>query len=190
MVFEKLRETIESILDAATPPADARDVVSKMHEAVVETRAALMGMKEQLEKAERRLAQERQELADAERRGKLAEGIGDTETVEVAQRFAAKHQKRVKVFTHKVEAQRAELQLAEREFTQMREQLKKAKSQGGLQADVSGRIATAWRDLESGQGDRPEVDYRDDLLRSKMDRAAKEATADEQLRQLKKKMGR
>ena len=96
----------------------------------------------------------------------------------------------MKVFTDKVEAQRAELQLAEREFAQMREQLKKAKSQGGLQADVSDRIATAWRDIESGQDDRPEVDYRDDLLRSKMDRAAKEATADEQLRQLKKKMGR
>ncbi len=189
-MFEKLRQTIESILDAATPPADARDVVGKMHEALVETRAALMGMKEQLEKAERRLAGEREELADAERRGNLAEGIGDTETVEVAQRFAAKHQERVHVLTRKVEAQRAELQLAEREFAQMREQLKKAKRQGGLRGDVSDRIETAWQDLESLQGDGSESDYRDDLLRSQMDAAAKEATADEQLRLLKKKMGR
>ena len=189
-MFEKLRQTIESILDAATPPADARDVVGKMHEAVVETRAALMGMKEQLENAERRLAKEREELADAERRGKLAEGIGDTETVEVAQRFVAKHQERVNVLTRKVEAQRAELALAEREFVQMREQLKKAKSQGGLQRDVSDRIDTAWRDLEGLQGDRPESDSGDDLLRSQMDAAAKEAAAAEQLRQLKKKMGR
>ncbi len=186
-MFEKLRQTIESILDAATPPADARDVLGKMHEAVVETRAALMGMKEHLETAERRLAKEREELVDAARRGKLAEGIGDTETVEVAQRFAAKHQERVNVLTRKVEAQRAELQLAEREFAQMREQFKKAKSQGGV---VSDQIETAWRDLDSVQGDRPGVDYQDDLLRSQMDAAAKEAAAAEQLRQLKKKMGR
>ncbi len=189
-MFEKLRQTIESIIDAATPPADARDVVGKMHEAVVETRAALMGMQEQLENAERRLAKEREELADAERRGKLAEGIGDTETVEVAQRFAAKHQERVNVLSRKVEAQRAELQLAEREFAQMREQLKKAKREGGLKGDVSDRIETAWRDLESVQGDRPEVDYQYDPLRSQMDAAAKDAAAAEQLRQLKKKMGR
>ncbi len=101
-MFEKLRQTIESILDAATPPADARDVVAKMHEAVVETRAALIGLQEQLKNTERRLEKERQELANAERRGKLAEGIGDTETVEVAQRFVAKHQERVNVLTRKV----------------------------------------------------------------------------------------
>ncbi len=189
-MFEKLRQTIESILDAATPPADARDVVGKMHEAVVGTRAALMGMQEQLENAERRLAKERGELADAERRGKLAEGIGDAETVEVAQRFAAKHQERVNVLTRKVEAQRAELQLAEREFAQMREQLKQAKRQGGLKEDVSDRIETAWRDIEDVQGDRPESDDRDAPLRSQLDSAAKEAAADEQLRLLKKKMGR
>ncbi len=72
----------------------------------------------------------------------------------------------------------------------MREQLKKAKRQGGLQRDVSDGIDTAWRDLEGLHGDRPESDSGDDLLRSQMDAAAKEAAAAEQLRQLKKKMGR
>ena len=189
-MFEKLRETIEAILDAATPPGDSQDVVGRMHDAVVEARASLIEMGQQLEATEHQLADQRRELEDAERRGKLAEGIGDRETVEVAERFAAKHRERVEVLSRKLDAQRAELVLAEREFSQMRDQLKQARTQRGLKGEASDRIESAWRDIESAGGTRPELDTRNELLRSQMDAAAREAAADEQLRQLKKKMGR
>lgn len=189
-MFEKLRETIEAILATATPAGDARDVVARMHDAVVEARTSLMEMGDQLSDTERRLDKERQKLEDAERRGKLADGIGDKETVEVAEEFAAKHRERVAVLTSKLDAQRAELALAEREFVQMREQFKKARGQRGLEGDASDRIESAWRNIESAGGTRPELDLKDELLRSQLDAAAKEAAANEQLRRLKKKMGR
>jgi len=189
-VFEKLRETIEAMLAAATPAGDAQDVVARMHDAVVEARTSLMEMRDQLSNTERRLDRERQKLEDAERRGKLADGIGDEETVEVAEEFAAKHRERAAVLTRKLDAQRAELTLADREFVQMREQFKEAKDQRGLDGDTSDRIESAWRNIESAGGTRPELDLKDELLRSQMDTAAKEAAANEQLRQLKKKMGR
>ena len=189
-MFEKLRETIEAILDAATPAGDARDVVARMHDAVIEARTSLMEMSDQLSDTERRLVKERQKLEDAERRGKLADGIGDRETVEVAEEFAAKHRERVAVLTRKLDAQRAELALAEREFGQMRVQFKKARNQRGLESDASDRIESAWQNIESAGGTRPELDLKDELLRSQLDTAAKEAAANEQLRRLKKKMGR
>ncbi len=190
LVFEKLRETIEAILAAATPAGDARDVVARMHDAVVEARTSLMEMSDQLSDTERRLDKERQKLEDAERRGKLADGIGDKETVEVAEEFAAKHRERATVLTRKLDAQRAELALAEREFAQMREQFKKARNQRGLEGDASDRIESAWWNIGSAGGTRPELDLKDELLRSQLDTAAKEAAANEQLRQLKKKMDR
>jgi len=73
---------------------------------------------------------------------------------------------------------------------QMREQFKKARNQPGLEGDASDRIESAWRNIESAGGTRPELDLKDELLRSQLDAAAKEAAANEQLRQLKKKMGR
>jgi hypothetical protein len=190
LVFEKLRETIEAILDAATPAGDSRDVVARMHEAVVEARTSLMEMRERVAVTEQQLATERKELEVAERRGKLAEGIGDQETVAVAERFAAKHRERVEVLGRKLSAQRDELALAEREFSQMRDELKQARAQRGVKGPASDRIESAWRNIENAGGTRRDVDLGEELLRTQMDAAAREAAADEQLRELKKKMGR
>src|SRR5207237_1036891 len=65
-----------------------------MREAVVEAKLAVGETREAVARTERDLTQERQRLADAERRGRLASEIQDRETVEVAQRFAAKHRGR------------------------------------------------------------------------------------------------
>ena len=46
----------------------------------------------------------------------------------------------------------------------------------------------AWRELQEAGGVRPGSDLRDELLRTEMDRAAREAAAEQQLRDLKKKM--
>jgi hypothetical protein len=46
----------------------------------------------------------------------------------------------------------------------------------------------AWREVESAGGARPDTDLRDELLKSDMDRAAREAAAARQLEELKKKM--
>lgn len=158
-----------------------------MREAVVEARVAVEETRDAVARTERELAQERQRLADAERRGRLAAEIQDHETTAVAQRFAAKHRERAGVLENKVAALRAELALYERELEDMQAQLARAEHDRPLtQAERAAELA--WRDLQAAGGARPGVDPQDELLKSQLDRAAREAAADRQLRELKKKM--
>src|SRR3989449_2649838 len=78
-----------------------------MREAVVEAKLAVGETREAVARTERDLTQERQRLADAERRGRLAAEIQDRETVDVAQRFAAKHRERAAVLEEKLAARPA-----------------------------------------------------------------------------------
>lgn len=185
-MFERLREALRAALDAATPPADLRDLAGQMRVAVVDARVAVREVREALQRTEAELAGERQRLADAERRGRLAGEIQDAETVEVANRFAAKHRERLAVLEKKRAAQQDELGLAERELSEMQTQLKAADQNRGA---GSGRSTEeAWRELQRAGGTRPGVDPEDDLLKSQLERAQREAAADRQLDELKKKL--
>lgn len=186
-MFESLRAAINAALDAATPDSDPRDVIGKMREAVIEARTSIELMREGVMKTEARLAAERQKLADAERRGRLAAGIQDTETAEVAERFAAKHGERVKVLQDKLEAQQAELMLAEREYEEMKSQLVEQERKRP-ETQASRRVEAAWRDLEAAGISRSGADEETRRLKREMERAAREAKADQQLDELKKKM--
>lgn len=188
LVFERLRESLEAWLDAHTSP-DRRGTLSKMHEAMVEARVALDGLRDGVVSTEKKLDRERAALNDAVRRGKMATAIGDEETAAVAKQYEEKHAAHAAVLERKLSAQREELALAERELGQMRSQLEAARRAvpGGTGDD---RIDAAWREIEAAGGVRPDTDLNDDLLRTQMDRAAREAAAEERLRQLKKKMGR
>lgn len=181
-MFERLKEAINAALDAATSPPDSREIASQMRDAVIEARAAIEQMRDDLRKTEEELAAEQRHLSDAERRGRLAQQIDDHETVSVAERFREKHRERVRVLTDKLSAQKAELALAERELTEMKSQLKSVA--GGKAFDA------AWRELESATRGRSGSSLDDDVLRSNIDRAAREAQAEARLEALKKKMGK
>jgi len=152
-----------------------------MREAVVDAKVAVAEIQEAITRTERELGLERQRLADAERRGRLAGEIQDQETVAVAERFAAKHRERLGVLERKLVAQREELALAQRELDEMQAQLKSA-------AAAQPSTETAWRDLQEAGGAREGTDLRDELLKADMDRAAREDAAARQLEELKKKM--
>lgn len=154
-----------------------------MHQAVIDLRAAVGKMRQDYLVTQQQLQAERQARDDADRRGKLAAGIQDQETVAVAERFVAKHTERLAVLEQKLAAQTAELGLAERELADMTEQLKRVDRERP-------QAAAAWRNIEAAGGTRPETDVRDDLLRGQMDRVAREAEAEEQLKALKRKMGK
>lgn len=158
-----------------------------MREAVVEAKVAVQEMREALGRTEGELTLERQRLADAERRGRLATEIQDQETVAVAERFAAKHRERVGVLERKRAAQREEVALADRDLVEMQGQLKSAeKDRPTVEAERS--TERAWRDVQAAGGARPGMDLQDELLKAEMDRAAREAAAQQQLEALKKKM--
>jgi hypothetical protein len=189
-VFERLRDALRAALDAATPPGDLRDLARQMREAVVDAKVAVQDLRTALTRTDLELTAERQRLADAERRGRLAAEIQDQETVAVAERFVARHRERAGVLERKLEAQREEVALAERDFVEMQTQLKAAERDRPVAGQAGSSTEQAWRDLQAAGGARPEVDVRDELLKADMDRAARERTADEQLDLLKKKLGK
>ena len=175
-----MRDAFRAALDAASTP-DLRSLGRQMREAVVDAKVAVAEIQEAITRTEREIAAERQRLADAERRGRLAGEIQDQETVTVAERFAAKHRERALVLERKLAAQREELALAQRELEDMQAQLKAA-------ASAQPSTETAWRNIEEAGGAREGTDLRDELLKSDLDRAAREAAAARQLEELKKKM--
>lgn len=188
-MFKRLRDALEAALGAATPPTDLGELATRMREAVIEAKAGVGAMREALQKAEQQLAGERAQLETTQRRRDLALGISDAETVEVADRYLAKHRERIGVLEKKVEAQREELALAERDLVEMTAQLQEAaKRRGGIDADRS--ADRAWAGLGAAGMDRPETDLEQELLKTKLDRAAREAEADAKLDELKKRMGR
>jgi len=143
-----------------------------MREAVIEAKIGVQTMREALARTEAEAVRERRQLADAERRGRLAEEIGDVETATIARRFTSRHAERLAVLERKLVVQRDELALAERELAEMTAQLKA----GGVGAPPPGS-ATA-RELE------------EELLQSELDRAERQIDVDAQLEELKKRMGR
>ena len=186
-LFERLRDAFRAALDAAAGPADLRALAREMREAVVEAKVAVVEVQDAIARTNRELTVERQRLADAERRGRLAGEIQDQETVSIAERFAAKHRERIGVLEHKLTAQREESALTERELAEMQDQLKSAeRNRPAMDGDRS--TEQAWREMQSSGGARPGMDLQDELLKSDMDRAAREAAAARQLEELKKKM--
>src|SRR5205809_7155118 len=144
-----------------------------MREAVVDAKVAVAEVQEAVARTEREVGLERQRLADAERRGRLAAEIQDQETVAVAGRFAAKHRERVGVLERKLAALKDELALYERELADMQAQLGRAERDRPL-TEAERSAERAWRDLQEAGGVRPGegTDLRDELLKSDLDRTA------------------
>ena len=190
-MFERLRDALRAALDAATPPGNLRDLARQMREAVIDAKVAVEELRGAVSRTDLERKAEQQRLGDAERRGRLAAEIQDQETVQVAERFAAKHRERAGVLERKLAAQREELALAERELGEMQGQLKSAeRGVPGAAGDGAGTSSTeqAWRDLQAAGGTRPDVDLQQELLKHDIERAARERAADEQLDLLKKKI--
>ena len=188
-VFKRLREAVEAALASATPPEDLYDLAGRMRSALVEARAGLGAMRDALEKTDRELSLARREIETAERRRELAAGISDAETVQVADAYLAKHRERAAVLERKAAAQREEIALAERDAAEMTAQLEEVTKRRGT-IDAGRSSAEAWASLGRAGQDRPDLDPEQEALKSRMDRAAREAQADAKLEELKKRMGK
>jgi len=177
------------MLARATVPPTPREEAASLEQSLIETKVGLEDLRRAATRTEQELTQERAALVDAERRGGLAAGIEDAETVRVAEEFIAKHRSRVEVLERKMAVQRDEVVMAEQEAGQLLARLKQHRQ--GL--DAGGRspsVEAAWRGLEAAGGARPETDVEGDILKAKADRAAMEQAADAQLAHLKKKLGK
>jgi hypothetical protein len=166
--------------ERGTGGGDPRAHAAALRDALVEARAGLRSMREALAASERELAGERKQLADAERRGRLAAELPDSETVAVAERFAQRHRERITLLERKVVVQREELALMEREIEEMSAQLKNGA--GGTDS-----IRAAWRHLEEAGASPPSDEER---LAHEADRRRRDQAIEAQLEYLKRKLGR
>jgi hypothetical protein len=159
-----------------------REYAAGLREALIEARLGLGAMREAIAHTDRELTGERKQLADAERRGRLAAEVPDAETVALAERFALRHRERIQVLERKIVVQREELALAEREVEEMATEYR-----GVGRGPGSPSINAAWRDLEAAGASRPaEADHQ----AAESDKRRREEAVEAQLAYLKKKLGK
>jgi hypothetical protein len=181
-VFESLKARLDWLLREHSRP-DPRARAAALRDALLEGKVGVATMRSALVSTERELTTERRQLADAERRGRLAADVPDTETVALAEHYAARHRERVGVLERKLAVQQEELVLAEREVAEMMAEYRAARPGAPFES-----VEAAWRDLEAAGGDRPGTGL-DDGGRAETDRRLKEAV-EAQLAFLKKKLGK
>src|SRR5918999_332773 len=146
-VFESVKARLERFLRQHTR-SDPRARAAALREAILEAKVGISTMRSALAATDRELVLERRQLADAERRGRLAAELPDAETLALAERFAVRHRERVTVLEHKLVVQREELTLAEREVAEMLSEYRAARPGTGSES-----IEAAWRDLEAAGAD-------------------------------------
>lgn len=105
---------------------DIDRVIRAMRQELADARARISELEGLLESQVRQADKEKDAARVAERRAAKAAEIGDAETVEVANRFAARHRQRLEVLVLKAEGTQAELQQQQAEAAQGAEQLKSA----------------------------------------------------------------
>lgn len=172
MAIDDLRARLDRLLAEFGRVGDTRQAAAGIYDAMVDTKAAIGMTRDALVATERELTVERQRLEDAERRGRLADGIQDTETAELARIWTTKHRERVDLLERKRLVQLDELAYAERQLAEMAEHYKRARA--GV---ASGAAA-------------PAPDPELERLGHEMDSQARAAKVQEQLADLKRKLGR
>lgn len=176
MSFENLKARFDEILADLSRPTGVRASAAGIYDAMVELKAAIVGLKEGLERTDRELTVERQQLDAAERRGRLAQQVPDQETVELAAIWAGKHRERVEILERKRLVQVDELAYANRQLAEMGDAYRAARM-----------------GIPGGPGPGPAVAGEEPVapdLDRQLDRQAQESLVQQQLAHLKKKLGR
>ena len=172
------------MLARATKPEDRRLIMTRMKGTLVKARLVVDDLKSGLEKTRRKLESEQRELETVRRRKTLARGIGDAQTVAIAERFEAQLDEKVRILVEKVAVQEREVAVAERELDEMKAELRRAMASGpaaGMSASLDDPLAD--------EGDARIGEEIDALARERA-RSERDADAQRRLEELKKKMGR
>lgn len=185
-MFDEVRQAFRELLHGNVTPEGRRELIGVMKDTLVRARLAMDDLRDGVEATRKRVERERMELATIRRRKGLAQGVGDAETVTVAERFEAQHVERLGVLERKLEVQESELALVEREVSEMKEQLKAALAGvgSGMRA---GTVDAAADPLDDG---RAGLEQQLNEMKRAQHRANANADADAALEELKKRMGR
>ncbi len=184
-MFDDVKQALHDLLHGNVAPGDRREALQEMRDTLVRARMALDDLRGGVRQTEARLTRERTELETVQRRRTLAEGVGDAETVAIAQRFEAQHQERVTLLEKRLEVEQGELALVERDVEEMTTQFKAAQAGvgSGLRSGAADPAATDPLDGDAA------LNAEIDGLGRAQRRATHEAEADARLAELKRRMG-
>ena len=190
-MFDSFRQSLNDLMDRATPPEERRAGLARMKQTLIQARMGLDDLRTGPVQTRQRLDVELRELETMRRRKAAAAAIDDAETVVLAEKYEAIHAERAEVLRKKLEAQEAELQMAEREVAEMTAELKLAVAGGQMPggaatAEMKSARAEADAVLDTGGNVADEID----ALGRAGARSAREAEAERQLAELKRRMGK
>lgn len=190
-MFDSFRQTLRDLMDRATPPEERRAGLARMKQTLVTARMGLDDLRAGIATTRTRLDAERRELETVQRRKGQAAAINDVETVALAEKYEVHHGERVTVYQRKLEAQDAELSIAEREVAEMAAELKgamlgSAPPDGGIGA--AARSAAAEADEAAGDGAGVAQEF--DAMNRARARSDRDAEAERRLAELKRRMGK
>lgn len=190
-MFDQLLDAMRGLSDRSAPD-ERRRVAHAMKEALVHAKLGLQDLRAAVGVTERRVEQEREELATVERRLGLAAQINDQETVAIAERFRAQHAERLSVLETKLMSQQQELKLGERELDEMTNQMRRAMSGLPLNSTPSAeqQAAREVEDALSNDSGMASATSAADAEPARLTRAEKEAAAEDRLAELKRRMGK
>lgn len=174
MDLDDFRRRLDRLFSDHAARPDQRAYTTGLHGALVEAKAAVDALRSALTATRGEHEGERGRLEDAERRGRLAAGIADQETVELAGKFAGKHRDRVALLERKLGVQEEELRMAEAQVEELTELYRSARQ--GTPPPSGG----------AAQPDDPDTV----LLRRELDQQARAAAVEAQLAALKRKLGK
>ena len=187
-MFESFRQSLNDLLDRATPPEERRAVLTRMKQTLVQARMGLDDLRGGVAQTRQRLETETRELETMRRRKAAAAAINDAETVALAEKYEALHGERAEVLRKKLDAQEAELGIVEREVGEMTTELKQAMLGAGVSSNTIADDARAETDavLDDGKSVADEIDAMGRASR----RHARESEAEQKLAELKRRMGK
>ena len=188
-MFDSFRNSIRDLMDRATPPEARRAGLARMKQTLVTARLGLDDLRAGVEITRQRLEKEKGELETMRRRKGQAAGINDAETLALAEKYGAHHGERAAVLARKLEAQAAELTIAERDVAEMTAELKGAMA-GIPGASRSGSLDAANAEVDDITRERGDVASEIDALGRASARSARESEAEARLAELKRRMGK
>jgi len=174
-------------MDRATPPEERRAGLARMKQTLVTARMGLDDLRGGVALTRQRLDVERRELETMRRRKGYAAGINDSETVALAEKYEAHHAERLDVLTRKLDAQEAELAIAERDVAEMTTELKQAMLGVPGAASID---ATAAAEADAVLDDSSNFARDLDAMGRARARSDREAEAEQRLAELKRRMGK
>jgi len=154
-MLKRFKKAIDDVISAMESKSGATDdvdeILAGMRDELIEAKARLPKLEEDLEKLRLLHAAEEKKMGECERRARQASSIDDEETVDVALRFFAKHQERAEVYSQKIEGAEAELLMHRSALKEMATQFKSAmKNRDAL--EVQARRAAATLNQRGGGG--------------------------------------